>query len=196
MADSEIPDYDEFRRTGIYMGADQLRVAFSDYVADPGAHPLATPSGRVELASRTYADQTGFSALPECRVMPADRRYPLRLITPKPKYRVHSQGNNIPEIMARDEPVLWMHPEDAAPRHITQGQLVCVQSPQGTIQIPVRVTAEMMPGVVCLLEGVWPALQADGSDVAGCANVATSIEPTLPSQASRTHSVLVEVSPL
>ena len=35
VAASEIDDYDEFRRTGIWMGADQERVGLADFAADP-----------------------------------------------------------------------------------------------------------------------------------------------------------------
>jgi anaerobic selenocysteine-containing dehydrogenase len=33
---------------------------------------------------------------------------------------------------------------------------VCVASPEGKMHITARVTEDIMPGVVCLLEGVWP----------------------------------------
>ena len=195
VAGSEVPDYDEFKRTGIYLGADQRRVGLAGFIADPAAHPLATPSGRIELVSLAYAERTGFPALPQARLLPASERYPLRLITPKPRYRVHSQGANLAWFMEREPPALWLNPADAAPRAIADGQPVLVSSPQGRVRVPARVTEEVMPGVVCLLSGVWPAFDGEGTDTAGSANVLTSTEPTLPSQGSRTHSVLVEVTP-
>ena len=51
-----------------------------------------------------------------------------------------------------------------------------------------------MPGVSCLLAGAWPVFAADGADTAGCANVLSSTEPTLPSRGSRTHTIFVQVS--
>jgi hypothetical protein len=54
-------------------------------------------------------------------------------------------------------------------------------------------TEAIMPGVASLLQGTWPALDADGIDTAGCANVLTSTEPTLPSHGPRTHTVQVQV---
>lgn len=193
VAASEVPDYDEFRRTGIYLGPDQQRVGLASFVADPDRHPLHTPSGRVELASAAYARETGFPAVPHCRILPGDERYPLRLLSPKPRHRIHSQGAHLPWLLERDEPMLQIHPADAATRGIEDGQPVLVTSAQGRVRVPARVTEEIMPGVVCLLEGVWPALDAEGVDTAGSVNVLTSTEPTLPSQGSRTHSVLVEV---
>ncbi len=192
-AESEVPDHGEFRRTGIYWARDQGRVGLADFVADPAAHPLPTPSGRVELASQPYAAQTGFPAAPTCRILPPDARYPLRLVTPKPRLRVYSQAANIPWYLEHEPQVLWIHPLDAGPRGIVDGALALVASPEGRVRVPARVSEEIMPGVVSLLEGMWPSFDEEGIDTAGSANVLTSTEPTQPSQGSRTHSVLVQV---
>jgi anaerobic dimethyl sulfoxide reductase subunit A len=192
VAHSEVPDYEEFRRTGLYMSADQERVGLADFVTDPQGHPLSTPSGRVEVASEAYA-RTGFPAIPQARLLPMREDYALRLVTPKSRYRTHSQFDNIPWFKEREPQRLWIHPQDAMARGIADGQQVTVRSPQGQVRIPAYVTEEIMPGVVCLLEGAWPCWETDGTDVAGSANVLTSTEPTQPSQGSRTHSVLVQV---
>ena len=192
LANSEVPDVEVFRQTGIYWGADQQRVALSDFVGDPGAHPLDTPSGKVQIKSPAYA-RLGGSAVPTSRILPADARFPLRLITPHPRFRTHSQYDNIAWFKEKEPQELCIHPADATPRGISSGDEVLIQSPQGRVRIPARVTEDIMPGVVSLLEGAWPAFDADGTDTAGSANVLTSTEPTLPSQATRTHSVLVEV---
>jgi len=41
LAESEVPDAEEFRRTGIYIGGEQARFGLSDFVSDPEAHPLS-----------------------------------------------------------------------------------------------------------------------------------------------------------
>jgi len=69
-----------------------------------------------------------------------------------------------------------------------------VANARGKIQIPVKVTDDIMEGVVCLLEGIWPDLDENGIDHAGATNMLTSAEPTEPCMGSRTHSVLVEVA--
>jgi anaerobic dimethyl sulfoxide reductase subunit A len=193
VAASEVPDFDEFRRTGIYIGRDQYRVGLADFAADPQAHPLQTPSGKIEIASEAYA-RIGGSLLPAANVLPLDDHYPLRMVTPKSRYRIHSQNANIPWFRQQEQQALWIHPHDAANRGIADGQLVEVSSPQGRVRIAAHVTEEMMPGVVCLLEGVWPTFAADGADTAGSPNVLTNTIPTEPSKGSRTHSVLVQVA--
>lgn len=195
VAESEVPDYETFKRTGIYFGQDQERVGLADFIADPESRPLHTPSGKIELSSASYG-RTGFAAIPEARILPSRQDYPLRLVTPKSKYRVHSQNSNIPWFRRLEAQALWLNPVDAAKRGIADGQEVIISSPEGKVRITAHVTGDIMPGVVCLLEGVWPEFAPDGTDVAGSANVLTSTTPTEPSHGSRTHSVLVQVLPV
>ncbi len=54
-------------------GADQERVGLAAFAADPAAHPLSTPSGRVELSGAACA-AAGLSEVPEARVLPVTRR--------------------------------------------------------------------------------------------------------------------------
>jgi anaerobic dimethyl sulfoxide reductase subunit A len=191
--ESAVDNPEEFRRTGIFDGGNHLRVGLSAFVADPHTHPLSTPSGKIEIASDTYA-QTGFPDIPTCRILQADPRYPLRLVTPHPRYQINSTNANIPWFREQEEHVLWIHPQDARERGVEQGQPIVVSSEQGWIKVKARVTDAVMNGVVCLFQGQWPSFNGDGTEVAGSANVLTSTEPTRPSQGSRTHSTLVQVS--
>ena len=87
-----------------------------------------------------------------------------------------------------------MNPRDAEDRGIEDGGAVQVTSPEGRTRVKAIVTEDVMPGVVCLLEGVWPNYDSEGVDTAGSANFLTSTVPTEPSKGSRTHSVLVQVT--
>ncbi len=173
--------------------ADQLRVGLTDFVTDPDANPLNTPSGRVEISSATYAE-TGYPSIPVSRILQTNEANPLRLVTPHPRYRIHSQYDNIPWFMKREMQALWMHPRDAAEQGIATEQQVTVSSPEGRVCIKVRVTEDIMPGVVCLVQGARSSFDADGIDTVGSANVLTSTVPTLPSHGARTHSILVQVA--
>ncbi len=192
MEDSKIQDYDDFKRSGIYLGKNQLRVGLSNFVKNPKAHPLNTPSGLVQLSSEAYA-QTGSTPIPEYRMSAGDEAYPLRLVTPKSRYRIHSQNANIPWFIEREKHALWIHPSDAELRGITDKDEVYASSPEGLMRIITHVTENIMTSVVCLLEGVWPAFDSEGIETAGSVNVLTSTVPTMPSQGSRTHSVFVQV---
>ena len=123
----------------------------------------------------------------------ADPAYPLWLVTPHARFRTHSQYETIAWFKRRTPQVVWLNPTDAAARGIAGGEVVVVRSRQGRMRIAAQVTEEIMPGVASLVQGTWPALDADGTETAGCANVLTSTEPTRPSHGPRTHSVQVQV---
>lgn len=188
---SEIPDHDEFRSTGIYLAPDQERVGLASFAADPAAHPLGTPSGRVEIGSAAYAQATRFPAIPQWREPPKDPRFPLCLVTPKVGERTHSQTAGEP--MA--DHALAMHPGDAAERGLADGALVHVASVHGHTHIALQHETGLMRGVVSLPEGIWADRDSEGLDRAGSANALTGTEGTLPSRACVMSGVPVEVGP-
>ena len=196
IAQSEIRDPAEFKRSGIYLAAEQERVGLADFAADPLGHPLGTPSGKVEIASQRYQRETGFPAIPTWQAAPGDPRYPLSLISPKSPHRTHSQGSNLAENRLRAAHALEMHPNDAAARAIVDGQRVRVRNQQGEADLPVRLTSDMTPGVVCLPEGVWVAFGENGIDQGGAANVFTTTTGTAPGTACIMHAIGVQVERL
>jgi anaerobic dimethyl sulfoxide reductase subunit A len=193
ISESEVADPDEFRRTGIYLAPDQERVGLADFAADPRRHPLSTDSGKVEIASERYEREHGFPAIPTWQPPPEDSRFPLRLITPKSPYRTHSQGSNLPAIRRLAAHALTMHPDDAASRGLVDGDLVRVYNAHGETHIPILLSEEVLPGVACLLEGIWAELDGSGVDHAGSANMLTGTHGTTPAIACIMHAVAVEV---
>lgn len=190
--ESEVPDADEFRRTGIYCAPDQERVGLADFAADPLRYSLSTDSGKVEIASERYHRDHGFPAIPTWQPPPEDSRYPLRLITPKSPHRTHSQGSNIPDIRRLAPHVLTMHPRDATARGIADGHVVRLFNAQGETRMPVCLSEGILPGVVCLLEGIWAEVDGAGVDMAGSANMVTATQGTTPGIACIMHAVAVE----
>ena len=127
-----------------------------------------------------------------------DCEYPLFLITPHERMRNNSQFSNIGEFHRKIDRRLWINPDDAGARGISDSGRVSVFSPEGEIVLEARVTEDIMPGVVSCSQGGWlvPAMgSADGTESSGpeAVNLLTSTEPTLPSRGARTHSVKVEV---
>ena len=125
--------------------------------------------------------------------MAAEDKYPLRLVTPHSLYRFNSSYSNVQWFRDREPHALWMNPADAKKRGHRQADKVVVSSPRGEMLISVAITEDIMPGVVCLLQGIWPSIDGNGMDRAGSTNILTSTVPTEPSKGSRTHSVWVEV---
>ena len=189
---SEITDSGVFKQTGVFSGKDQMRIGLLDFIKDPMKNPLKTASGKIELASDNYA-KTGFPAIPAYRGLEEETGYPLRMVTPHSLHRINSSYSNIKWFREKEPQRLWMHPANAEKRMIKDRQKVIIRSSKGEMIIPAQITENIMPGVVCLHQGVWPVLGKNGCDSAGSANILTSTEPTKPSNGSRTHSIFVEV---
>ena len=194
MEDSEVGDPAEFKRTGLYHRPGPPRVGLAEFVSDPRAHPLDTPSGRIELTSPQQTE-AGFNPAPDHRDWFEGEEYPFRLVTPKTLHRVHSQLFNLDWSGGTEEHHLWINPRDAEELGLAQGDPALVESANGRVRVPVRVTEDIRPGTACMIEGAWPSLDNSGVDLAGSANALTSTRPTRPSQGSRTHSVAVRISP-
>jgi anaerobic dimethyl sulfoxide reductase subunit A len=193
LTDSEVADIEAFKKTGIYGSDGQERSGLVDFAADPGSNPLSTPTGKVQIDFSPYGS-TGFLPFPNCRVLETIEEFPLRLVTPHARFRIHSQNHNIAWFRERQDDRLWMNPADGRPRGIIEDQEVLVQSDRGQMRIRVSLTEDIMQGVVSANEGIWPVLDERGIETAGSVNILTSTEPTTPSMGSRTHSVLVQVS--
>jgi anaerobic dimethyl sulfoxide reductase subunit A len=71
---------------------------------------------------------------------------------------------------------------------------VRVFNERGATELPVRVTDRIAPGVVSIKEGAWFALDADGRDTHGCANVLTP-DRASPAGASPFNTCFVDVAP-
>lgn len=56
-------------------------------------------------------------------------------------------------VKGKPQCTMLMHPEDAAERALEQGQRVVVRSRSGSIEIPMEISEEMMPGVVSIPHG-------------------------------------------
>jgi molybdopterin guanine dinucleotide-containing S/N-oxide reductase-like protein len=197
LENSDITDIENFKKTGIYEVKDQMRVGLSDYFSDPEKNPLTTPSGKIEIELPQFVDMGGTS-LPESVIMDVSESYPLRLITPHDKFRIHSQNDNIQVFSKLIDDKLWMNPIDAEKRGIEDGKVVSILSETGKIKSIVKITEKIKQGVVSLNQGGWVKWNSTDahyidSDYSGTVNSLTSTLPTLPSRGSRTHSTAVEV---
>ena len=189
---SEISSIYEFKKSGIYEAADQMRVGLSDFISDPGKNPLNTPSGKIEIDLPLFS-AIGGTSIPEVEIMDVTQEYPLRLVTPHDKFRIHSQNDNVPVFKKLIDDKLWMNPADAEERSITDGAEVSVFSERGRIKCHVRVTDKIAAGTVSLNQGEWVRIN-EGGNPEGSVNILTSTVPAKPSRGSRTHSTAVEVT--
>jgi anaerobic selenocysteine-containing dehydrogenase len=82
---------------------------------------------------------------------PATDRYPLALISPASDRTISSTLGELPRPAVR----LDMHPDDAAPRGIEDGDTVRMFNDLGEVRISVQVTPLVRAGTVTMPKGVW-----------------------------------------
>ena len=86
-----------------------------------------------------------------------------------------------------------MNTTDAAARGLRQGERVRVFNSRGTVELPVKITPRMMPGVVSLPQGAWWSPDENGVDQRGCAKTLTGYRPTPLAFSNSQHTCLVQV---
>lgn len=119
-----------------------------------------TPSGRIELWSAEARSRWGQDELPSWRE-PEERPdprgpFPLHLLTPNTKNRIHSQFGNLDVIRRMDPaPFVALHPDDARSRGLAEGDAARIFNQRGELRLPVRCDYGLRPGCVCVTNGWW-----------------------------------------
>ncbi|WP_231379494.1 molybdopterin-dependent oxidoreductase [Polaromonas sp. CG_9.11] len=128
-----------------------------------------TPSGKCEFFSERLAAQ-GLDGLPdhvpnhEAAGSSAD--FPLAMISPPARNFMNSTFVNVKTLRAMEgEPVLEMHPHDAAARGIANGSTVRVFNARGDYRVKAEVSLRARPGVVNGLGIWWRKLGLSGTNV-------------------------------
>jgi biotin/methionine sulfoxide reductase len=173
----DTPDFATFWADGHVeiVAPDEPYVPYADFVRDPAAHRLNTPSGRIELFSATvdgfgYEDCPGHPTwLPPREYLgaPLAARFPLHLLTAQPASRLHSQFDHVgvsaaSKISGREP--LTLHADDAAARGIAAGDVVRVFNDRGACLAGVQLSRDLLRGVAVLATGAWLD-QPDGQGV-------------------------------
>jgi anaerobic dimethyl sulfoxide reductase subunit A len=197
-----VKDYDTFKREGVQrVELEEPIVAFKKEIEDPENNPFKTPSGKIEIFSQRVADLNNPLVPPipkylstwEDRFDPLLDKYPLQVLSPHSKVRVHSDLGNIEQLTEVDPHRVWINPVDADPRGIKTDDEVYVYNDRGKIAIPAWVTERIVPGVLCIFEGAWYDPDDEGIDRGGCANTLTN-DAYSGGGGAALNTVLVEVS--
>ncbi|CEJ11358.1 Dimethyl sulfoxide/trimethylamine N-oxide reductase precursor [bacterium YEK0313] len=129
---------------------------------DPDAHPVPTPSGKIEVFSETIAgygeaDCPGHPTWLPRNELP-DAAAPYFLVANQPATRLHSQfdfGGHSEDAKRRGREVASMHPDDAARHGIGDGDIIRLFNQRGACLAAVRLTRDVVPGVIQLPTGAW-----------------------------------------
>ncbi|WP_144138448.1 molybdopterin-dependent oxidoreductase [Paraburkholderia sp. BCC1884] len=182
-------DWEELKKVG------WVKLAIPDAPFAEGG--FRTPSGKCEFYSERLA-QLGLDPLPD--YLPpyesADgapelaARYPLAMISPPARNFLNSTFVNIESLRSTEgEPHLDIHPTDAAPRNIAEGDQVRIFNDRGSMQARARVTDKAREGLVVGLSIWWKKLAPDGRN----ANQVTSQALTDLGGSATFYDCLVEV---
>jgi anaerobic selenocysteine-containing dehydrogenase len=134
-------------------------VAFSDFV-------FTTPSDKIELYSEEAVKRWNANPLPiyfepdESKKQDSnkEKKYPLYLMTPNTKNRIHSQFNNMKMIQQFGEkPFVMIHPNDARGRKIRNKDKVRIYNDRGEIVTEVVLDFGIKEGCIAMTNGWWIA---------------------------------------
>ncbi|MGH8446810.1 MAG: molybdopterin-containing oxidoreductase family protein [Solimonas sp.] len=177
-------DFERLNRDGWV----QLDIADAPF-ADGG---FPTANGRAQLAPAGLG-AGDFIAPYESRASAPElaARYPLAMISPPARHFLNSTFVNVRSLRSIEgEPLLELHPHDAAARAIADGSRVRVWNDRGSYACTVHVSERARPGVVVGLGVWWRKLGVEGTNV----NELTSQRLTDIGRAPTFYDCLVEVA--
>ncbi len=192
----EVPSWDEFSHGKFINCDELDEKPFTGWDKQiKEGKPFKTKSGKIELFSQYIADESNrgkgrhfdsnnqlydnlpsdwgdMTPFPTYKPMtrgmddPSTRTYPLLLITPHSRYRVHYlfwehawlKGH---VYLHR----VWINPADAAARGIKDNDKILVFNDQGKVIMPAYVTPRIMPGIVVIHSGGKRILGENGIDI-------------------------------
>jgi anaerobic dimethyl sulfoxide reductase subunit A len=201
----ELPTLDVFEASNVGVYANPVKhpaIAFADFRRDPQAHPLNTPSGKIEIFSKTLFDLGRGDEIPavpkyiqewESPFGAEAQQYPLQALGHHTLHRVHSTHHNVDWLEEAFPQRVFLNSLDAAARGIGDGDLVKVYNERGALILPCRLTNRILPGVVDIPQGAWWTPDEEGIDRGGSVNVLTSWRWTPLAFGTAQHTIMVEV---
>jgi anaerobic selenocysteine-containing dehydrogenase len=146
-----------------------LKVPFPDNGTPWADGGFPSESGKVEFASATL-ERMGQPRLPvfvppvEGPQGPDAARFPLQLMTPKQHTRFLNSGySDLPKHgPAEGGPFVELDAADAASRGLTAGSTARVYNDRASLELPVKITERLRPGVAAIPWGWWSKHHPDG----------------------------------
>ncbi|MFH1652297.1 MAG: molybdopterin-dependent oxidoreductase [Chloroflexota bacterium] len=192
-----VPTWQEFTR-GKFINCEELEdrpfTGWDDQIR--GGKPFKTASGKIELYSKYIADEANsrrvhydpygrtydnlegdlknvtpsfeFQGIVRGIDDPMAKEYPLVLMAPHARYRVHYLFWEHPWLkdhIYRHR--VWLHPGDAKARGIKDDDLIEVFNDRGKVVMPAYVTSRIMPGLVVIHHGGKYVPDESGVDFGG-----------------------------
>ena len=152
---------------------DEVRAGGPIRLAPQGGQEFRTPSGRLEFYSEQLAAQ-GLSPMPDWQPDAQEEkdaaRWPLRLLTAPGYFQAHTAYASVDFLRRREgPPCAILHPDEARRRGLENGARVRLFNERGTVGLILKISHEVLPGVVLV-----PGQRPDGETLAGTINILCS----------------------
>ncbi|MBI5259689.1 MAG: molybdopterin oxidoreductase family protein [Burkholderiales bacterium] len=154
---------------------------------------FATPDGKAQVVVPGWGVPDYVAPYESVQSAPSlAQRYPLAMISPPARHFLNSSFVNVASLRSIEgEPLVEIHPDDAAARGIADGALVDVFNERGRYRCKAAVNGRARPGVVNGLGVWWRKLGVQGTNV----NELTSQRLTDIGRGPTFYDCLVEVAP-
>jgi nitrate reductase alpha subunit len=180
--------FEELAKKGIMRNLDTDRVVYG-----PGApygsvmiraverkEPYPTLTGRQQF----YLDHPWFQE--EDEMLPRHKDplklpgQPLQMIMGHVRHGIHSMWTDDPLLLSlrRGEPDVYVSPEDAAARGVSDGDMIRIRNPLGSFVAMAHVTSAMQPGTIFMYHGWDPMLFRERQNFGAVISTAGLIKPT------------------
>ncbi len=210
----KMPSFETFWKKGYVQFPDDDKSSenytrYEEFRKNPYKSKLGTPSGKIEIFSPViskfgYDDCKGYPSWIEPQEWLGKKelakKYPMHIVSPHSKYRLHSQLNNsyirgLYEKSGR-EPLL-LNKKEAKKREINDGDIIRVFNDRGEILAAAHITEEVIDNVAVMCEGAWYSPEVPGEKSLcqhGNVNVLTIDKGTSKlAQSNIAHTALVEI---
>jgi anaerobic selenocysteine-containing dehydrogenase len=142
----------------------------------------------------TFGPVTEIPSLPDYWpvIETEDAAHPFRLATSPSRSFLNSTFNETPTSLAREQrPTIMMHPEDATPLGLADGDKVVLGNTRGEVRLRVKLFDGVRRGVV-IAESIWPNdAYEDGCGI----NTLTGADPIAPYGGAAFHDNRIWVKP-
>ena len=153
-----------------------------------------TPSGKIELLSKQAKEKWDVNPLPSYEPLIKEEtvkkeKYPLQLLSPNTKNRIHSQFGNLEVIRQfAAEPYAVISSKDAIARGIKEGQKIKIFNDRGALTTKAKINFSIKAGCVVYYNGWW---MSEG----GTPNLLTKGRETDMGYGTAFHDCFVEITP-
>ena len=166
-ANIKIPSYEKFREDKWFKISDpsEPTLMLKDFRENPIKNALTTPSGKIEIFSKTVAE-FGYDDCPghpvwiePCEWLgQKNKKFNIHLISNQPKNKLHSQmdhGNYSKSFKINDREPVEINPIDAEDRGLKNGDIVKLFNDRGACLAGIKIEEKVMQGVAQISTGAW-----------------------------------------